>query len=252
MALDLPPNDEAPKQKVDPFLAFAERNLTEGLPATLAYARRREDAPFWPLGLCIAWVVERDLSRAAESLTRHRVGLRPIEGWPEARDEVIRALQAGALTAVGIPAATDVRVSIPAFEWLDLTIVPRGFYNEIQRLDARGKLSPAYRDVRIAAETLRKEWPAETAATKRAGEKLDAERACLENLKQRMREKPNEPVAKESLRRELPGTSERAFIRCYAQAVQETGAVAWTKAGRRRRQPTDSPESPESPQTGSS
>jgi type II secretory pathway pseudopilin PulG len=87
---------------------------------------------------------------------------------------------------------------------------------------------------------MRKEWPAETAAAKRAREKLDAERACLEALKQRMREKPNEPTAKKTLYQEFSAVSDRALDRCYARAARETGAVAWSKAGRRRRQPSDS------------
>jgi hypothetical protein len=252
----MPPTDlpttKRRRQKIDPFRAFVERNLVEGLPAILTYARQQEGSGFWPLGLCIAWVLGRELSQAAEIFARHRAGMEHGPGsWPEALDEVVRGLQAGTLVAVGIRTATDVRVWIPTIEWLDLSIVRRGFYNEVWRLDARGKLSPAYYDVRIVAKQMRKEWPAETAAKKRARERLDTECACFENLKQRMREKPNEPVAKKTLAREFhPAISERAFNRCYAQAVRETGAVAWTKAGRRRRQPSDSPESSESPRTG--
>jgi len=87
---------------------------------------------------------------------------------------------------LGIRPRDDQRVSILPQEWIDLRIQQRGPYDEVRGRD--GLI--AYREVKIAAAMMRKEFPAQTAATKRAHEKQERERACLEALKQRMKEKP--------------------------------------------------------------
>jgi|SRR5271165_3708089 len=45
------------------------------------------------------------------------------------------------------------------------------------------------------------------------------------------------PPTKETLRAEFEGVSGRAFDKLFTQAVRETGAAAWSKGGRRPRQP---------------
>ena len=209
---------------------------------TITYALGQIDEPFWPIGLCIAWVRGRGKSKAALFFARRMVfgEARPSKDWADARTMLLRALAGSRVSALGLRSQDEQRVSIRALEWIDLRIEQRGLFDEVRDRDG---LMIAYRDVRIAAESMRQEWPAETAAAKRAREKLDAERVCLEALKQRMTEKPNEPVAKKTLVREFPAISGRALDRCYARAARETGAVAWSKAGRRRRQRSDSPES---------
>jgi len=116
-------------------------------------------------------------------------------------------------------------------EWIDLRIQQRGSYDEVRRADG----SIAYREVKIAATMMHKEWPAETPATTGARQKQEQESACLKAVMELMRAEPNEPIAKETLRAKFVGVSERAFDKLYTQAVRETGAAAWSKGGRRHR-----------------
>jgi hypothetical protein len=201
---------------------------------SVTYALGQIEDPFWPIGLCIAWAHGREKSKAALFFARRMVfgEARPSKEWADARTTLRRALAGGRISALGLRRQDRKRVSIPALEWIDLRIEQRGLFDEVTDRDG---LMIAYRSVRIAAESMRQEWPAETAAAKKAPEKLDGESACLEALKQRMREKPNEPVAKKTLAREFSDISERALDRCYSRAARETSAVAWAKPGRRRR-----------------
>ena len=82
------------------------------------------------------------------------------------------------------------------------------------------------------------EPPAETPAMRRARETQERERKWLKALMERMRVDPNVPVAKRTLRKDFPGISGRALDRLFPQASRETGCVAWSKAGRRRRRMT--------------
>jgi hypothetical protein len=126
-----------------------------------------------------------------------------------------------------------------------MRIQQRAPYDEVRGAD--GQI--AYRDVRIAAARIREEWPDETLAAERpekqeskattaARIKQERENACLEALKERMRANPNDPVAKEKLRQDFPGFSARAFNQLFSQASRETGCVAWSKGGPRRRKTT--------------
>ncbi len=78
----------------------------------------------------------------------------------------------------------------PAQEWIDLSIVQRGQFDEVRRADG----SIAYRDVRIEAAEIRREWRPETVAMKTVRERRAIEKACLRALIERMRETPNGPV----------------------------------------------------------
>jgi hypothetical protein len=50
-----------------------------------------------------------------------------------------------------------------------------------------------------------------------------------------MRADPDNPVAKERVRREhFPNLPNRAFERAWAQAVKKTKAAKWSKAGPRK------------------
>jgi hypothetical protein len=224
-------------ERIPETLSVPIRRVRKGsVRTTVTYALGQIDEPFWPIGLCIAWALGRQESKAVRLYSRRRVfgEARPIKHWVDRRTTLLRALADGRIEGIGIRPEDGKRVPIGSIEWIDLRIGQRGPYDEVRGNDG----SIAYRDVRIGAASMRKEFPAETAATKRAREKQDGECACLEALKHRMREKLNEPVVKETLRREFDGISERAFIRCYGRAAKETGAIAWTKAGRRCRQPT--------------
>src|ERR1700677_4915158 len=204
--------------------------------ATMIYAQRLSEEPFWPIGLCVAWVRGRDALEVVGLYAQHHLGMGviPVDGWVDARTSLLRALAAGKIGATGVGHEGGRRISIPGHEWIDLRIQQRGSYDEVRRTD--GPI--AYLDVRIAAAAMKMEWPAATPATNRAHDKQEGESAFLHAAKERMLASPNNPIAKQKLLRELPKVSERAFDRLYSQAARETGCVAWSKAGRRRRKTT--------------
>ena len=217
--------------EVDPQLeALIERNFKEGMKVTKTYALERSKDPFWPIGLCVAWVLGRDPSKATRIYARHRLGIGVIhvKGWIDARTSLLRALAAGKIEALGV--GDGRRVSIPAQEWINLRIQQRGSCDEV----AHGDGSIAYRDVRVASAKMRDEWPvreaakdqapeqqkseaveppAETPAMKEARDRQENERACLNALMERMSADPDVPVAKEKLRQDFSKISERAFDR---------------------------------------
>jgi hypothetical protein len=75
----------------------------------------------------------------------------------------------------------------------------------------------------------------ETPAMKLTREKQQREQACLTALMDCMRADPNDPVSKGKLQEEFRWISKRAFGRLFSQASRESGCLAWSKAGRRRR-----------------
>ena len=79
----------SPDPAIDPeehepedYRGLIERNLEEGKGVVTAYARQQLDGPYWPIGLCVAWVLGPDPSTAADLYARHRLGteLRPLDG----------------------------------------------------------------------------------------------------------------------------------------------------------------------------
>jgi hypothetical protein len=226
-----PKEPEREKKKDSLLRTLVDRDLEERMGAPVARARQRSEDPFWPVGLCIAWVLGRGRSEAVELYARHRVGLgvREVDGWREAQTAVLRALASGRIKASGFRPQDGVRVPVQAYEWIDLSILQRGHDDEARRLDG----SIAYSDVRIEASEIRQEWRIETPAAKTVREKRAAEKACLSRLIERMRETPNHPIPKSKLMPQFPGVSERTFDRLFSEAARESGCVAWSMGGRR-------------------
>ena len=226
--------EDQPESRVEARIkALIDRDLGERTGAAIAYAREQLEGPYWPIGLCIAWIMSADPDAAVELYARHRVGmeLTPVDGWGEAQMKLVRELKAGHVEAWGNRSEGGERVAIGRQEWIDLRIVQRGPYDEVRRLDG----SIAYRDVRIEAAAIRKACPPETPALKSARDKRARERVCLAALTQLMKEAPNDPVPKLEVKRRFPDVSKRAFDRLFTQAAGESGCVAWSKGGRRPR-----------------
>jgi len=228
------PEQQEREKNVDPrVIELIDRDLKEGVSTAEAHARQQIENPYWPIGLCVAWMLGRGQSEAVRLYARHRLGMevRQVEGWADARTKLLYALAGGQIEAWGVRPKDGPRVMIAPQEWIDLRIQQRGSYDEVRRADG----SIAYREVKIAATMMHKEWPAETPATTGARQKQEQESACLKAVMELMRAEPNEPIAKETLRAKFVGVSERAFDKLYTLAVRETGAAAWSKGGRRHR-----------------
>ena len=128
----------------DPHLkALIARDLEKGMGVTKKYADKLIGDPFWPIGLCVAWVPGGDPSDASQLYARHRLGMGVIhvDGWVGARTSLLRALAGGKIEALGVRPDDNQRVSIPAHEWIDLRIQQRGPHDEVGRADG----SIAYR-----------------------------------------------------------------------------------------------------------
>ena len=225
------------ERKEGPLLrARIDRDLKEGMGPATAFARQLSEDPFWPIGLCIAWALRPDVAEAVELYARHRVGLgvREVDSWREAQATLVRALAGKRIEASGVRPEERLRASIPAQDWIDLRIMQRGPYDEVTGPDG----SIAYRDVRIEAAAMRRQWRPETQALKTVRERRGIEKACLSELMERMRKTPSDPVPKIGLKSLFPNVSARAFDRLYSQAVQQSGCLAWSKGGRR---PTKTP-----------
>jgi hypothetical protein len=233
--------EDQPEARVDPRIrTFIDHDLKERTGATISYARRQLEGTYWPIGLCIAWIMSADPDAAVVFYARHRVGteLTCVDGWGEAQMKLVRELEVGQVEALGIrpeggervAIGRHERVAIGRQEWIDLRIVQRGPYDEIRRPDR----SLAYRDVRIEAATIRKIWPPETPAMKTVRERIANENACGAALLLRMKETPNAPIPKSMLKPQFPDVSKKAFDRLYAEAARESGCAAWSKGGRRR------------------
>jgi hypothetical protein len=93
------------KVKIDPQLkALIDRNLKQGMKVTKIYALEQSKDPFWPIGFCVAYVLGRDPSEAAQLYARHRLGngVIHVDGWVGARTSLLRALTAGKIEARGV------------------------------------------------------------------------------------------------------------------------------------------------------
>ncbi len=135
------------------FKALIARDLEKGMGMAKKYADKLIGDPFWPIGLCVAWVLGRDPSEAAQLYARRRLGMSVIhvDDWVRARTSLLRALTRGKIEALGVRPDDDQRLSIPAHEWIDLRIQQRGPHDEVRRADG----SIAYRDVKVASAEMR-------------------------------------------------------------------------------------------------
>jgi hypothetical protein len=123
--------------------------------ATIVFARRQSDKPFWPLGLCIAWLMSQDLVQAVKLFARLRLGLQyDRDEWATARTKLMNRLGEGRIQAFGLPPRERKRIEISAVEWMDLWITQRGAYEEVHH---EGR-SLAYHDARIAAAQICELW----------------------------------------------------------------------------------------------
>ena len=52
------PEAQGPEGRVDPSVAaLIDRDLRERMGPVTAYARQQIESPFWPIGLCVAWLL---------------------------------------------------------------------------------------------------------------------------------------------------------------------------------------------------
>jgi hypothetical protein len=201
-------------------------------PDSVAACAAFEEA-HWPLALALCWIMHRSRADAVRSWIRLRNwGMSPMDHvtW-SARCELRASLLAGNLIAFGLDQALcGERVAISPLTWRDLSWRPRS------PASLWSERSLAYADVVVEAAAVVRIWPIEERAG-RPAQSIAAETDCRTELIRLMRELPHQPQPKATLRDRFPYVSDRGFHRAWADAVNTTGACAWSAPGRRRKSP---------------
>ena len=193
--------------------------------ATIVFARRQSDKPFWPLGLCIAWVMRHDLVQAVKLFARRRLGLQyDRDEWATARTKLQNRLGEGRIQAFGLTprgesasrfqrwngsicgSRSAARTKRSAMKAVLLHIVNR---RRKVTLDRRPKLTPAY-EAREQQRSPRRSW----SGLRSRGERGLARNGCLERCAGQSRPKPR------------GGTIAWSSLRSSSQIARNASAVA--------------------------
>ncbi|KQV68048.1 hypothetical protein [Rhizobium sp. Root1220] len=147
-----------------------------------------------------------------------------------ARKELWMRLTEGQLTATALNTVSTKPIQIPAHEWPYLMAkADDGFADELRYRQTPPKVE--YREVNFSRADAIRLWP----PSAKGRQTIGGERACQRWLESEMRALPHRrPKTKTQFR--VEGTekftiSDFAFDRVWRDAVTETGATAWIKAG---------------------
>lgn len=176
------------------------------------------------------WSEPTTVRLALADLVMRRHGTRPTTAASEpvlAEIELWRALSEGLLNGEGFD--RDGRlVDIPAREWTHLKLFEDG-QKDVLRYDALDRFEP-YTQVNFRRDDLLRIWPQAKSTAKRQSD-------CRSWLRHQITASPSErPKAKahyftEALSK-FPNLTKRQFERAWTAAVEDSGATAWSKAGR--------------------
>lgn len=222
---------------------------------------------FWTLAMALAWGIWRDPAKVRVywndyrrqgwvwrpqdspackgwSLERPRyVSLHDVwrdaalsgEAQPRAtqmQDELWKALSSAQITATGIPPGRETRVTIPAYDWIDLSPLDWVPGHEEGVFPHSGQV-PCYEAVMIARNNIMALWPAPPP-------KVKAGRNCSAFLVEKFSSSPSVRLQSKGelwkeVKAKFPGLSERQFNRAREQAIEETKAYAWSGPGAPRK-----------------
>lgn len=210
---------------------LSERDFTRSARALLPNGM--EEA-FLPLRLVAVWISVRERERALEAWDQSRTLRRPITlDWREGLETLTRELVRGTITAWGFDRLDD-RRRIDPDDWAILKPVIIGGSDFSSVSSPR---TPEYGRVELRSDDVLRLWPPAAETTERVRRTVDAETQALKELCRMMREQPASPLTKAALAK-LPlfrGVSRRGRDRIFTRAVDDTGAHAWRKGGRRAR-----------------
>jgi len=199
---------------------------------------QRVDSAHWSLGMALAWITYRTEQVFINFMDRT---LGPTKA---AIRDLLSALRCGKLIAHGAFEGERIPhpIETPVWSSFEIVIKPRMFAGRmfVRTLGmpvviARRMGPPQTRllSATVPAAKVRKLWPA-------AKRTVAAEKGCEQHLVTEMMRSPDRaPKSKADFladcQARFPGLSERAFERAWADAIKRTGAVSWSKAGRRRK-----------------
>jgi hypothetical protein len=188
--------------------------------------------PMWTLGDVARWLVERT-PEAVDGLSIDE------EKLHEALTEIHDALAKGQITAWSATTHEPVPRELPAATWSTFEF---GFeekngllYTFAFRPSGSTDERPL-KDLRFKSVEMRRHWPGAEPAPP-PPTTMGSQMQCKRWLFSEMSAAPDRPRAKKEVLAEakmrFPKLSERGFNRAWGDAISETGAQKWSKAGRR-------------------
>jgi len=199
---------------------------------------RVKDA-YWSLAMALAWITYRTEQAV--------INIKGDRGWAPTQAAIsglLSALRSGKLIAHSMFEGEPIPHPIETAVWstFEIVVEPMMFVGHMflptsgtpvvlaQRMGPPQTrlLSPT-----VPAAKVTKLWPA-------AKRTAAAETRCQDYLVTEMNRSPNRAPKPRSefltdCQARFPGVSERGFGRAWANAIKLTGAVGWSKAGRRRK-----------------
>ncbi len=192
----------------------------------------------WSLGMVLAWITYRT-EQAVINIKHGR--------WAPTKaaiSDLLSALRSGKLIAHGMLECERIPHPIETAVWSSIEIVVKWmkFAGHMSLPTAGIAVVIAQRmghpqtwllSATVPAAKVRKVWPA-------AKPTAAAETRCQKYLLTEMKRSPDRsPNSKSDLladcQTRFPGISKRGFERAWVNAIKQTGAVGWGKAGRRRK-----------------
>lgn len=189
---------------------------------------------YWPIELCIAWVITGSKPGAAAAWLSLRFETEGHSDWVVAEAALLGDLRAGNLTAEAADVQGE-RRPLTEIEWRNLKLKRVGAHYQAHSPTGQHQ----FRDIQLNASKLQKRHPGPSVAMLSRTTSIAAENAAKRVLIKSMKENPQFPTSKAELLRQSDfcQLSKRAFDRAYSAAVLEADAPAWGAAGRRPKSP---------------
>jgi hypothetical protein len=201
--------------------------------------QERVNDAHWSLAMALAWITYR--TEQAVINIKGDTGWAPTEA---AIRDLLSALRSGKLIAHGMFEGERIPHPIETAVWstFEIVVEPMMFVGHMflpisgtpvviaQRMGPPQTqlLSPT-----VPAAKIRKLWPA---AKRTAAAAMRCQEYLLTEMKRSLDRAPKpKPDFLADCQARFPGLSKRGFERAWANATRLTGAVGWSKAGRRRK-----------------
>lgn len=214
----------SPGVETDSPLIFAMRRLGAALPCF--------DDDLWPLSAVACWVQERTREAPNERLIDETKLLDTL-------NEIRLALQQGEVISYGLYGPEPTVVEIPRETWFTYALAVGEVHPGVLFLVAAiddADTTNTIRHLKLRRFDVMRRWPV-PGVTKSPASTVGVERECSLWLRGLMRIAPGQPKSKSSMRaaaaQRYPSLSKRGFDRAWERAVEESGATAWSRSGRR-------------------
>ena len=201
--------------------------------------QERVNDAYWSLAMALAWITYR--TEQAVINIKGDTGWAPTEA---AIRDLLSALRSGKLIAHGMFEGERIPHPIETAVWstFEIVVEPMMFVGHMF-LPTSGtpvviarRIGPPQTQLlspTVPAAKIRKLWPA---AKRTAAAAMRCQEYLLTEMKRSLDRAPKpKPDFLADCQARFPGLSKRGFERAWANAIRVTGAVGWSKAGRRRK-----------------